>query len=169
MSPWEATLARQHITPTMDLSKLGRTALPTTATNTIIRVRDVLEVVRMSVSELVRSDRGVLREVSAGSRQAAQPEPVELSDEQLARLFKRGFVFGTPVLYLVVVSVFMLAARGHWWLLLAAAWPTLFAGWYFGGLVALTVHELRWERRQRQSVTAPMRPVMRRTRPVTAH
>lgn len=80
--------------------------------------------------------------------QAANDQPQELSDRQFTRLFIQGFVFGTPAVYLIVAGVSLLAAPGHSWLLLAAAWPALFAGWFFGGVVALTVHELRQERRR---------------------
>lgn len=109
---------------------------------------------------------------SRGSRPIAQPEHVDLRDAQFAWAFKRGFVFGTPVLYLVVVGVCMVAAPGHGWLLLAAVWPALFAGWFFGGVVALSVQEWRQEGRRRQTVASRAKthvtPLARRT-PVAAH
>jgi hypothetical protein len=105
---------------------------------------------------------------------SAAPGAVELSDQQVGRLFKLGFVFGTPVLYGVVAVVCMLAAPGHGWLLLAVAWPALFAGWFFGGMVVLMVYELREQRRQRQTMAvrpkAHRRPLAPpRTRPAVAH
>ena len=109
---------------------------------------------------------------SAGSRQTAQPEPVECSDAQFAVVFKEGFLFGTPALYLIVTAVCMLGAPGHGWLLVAALWPALFAGWFFGGVVALSVHEWREDRR-RQRIAARTgtsgRVSMRRTRTAVAH
>jgi hypothetical protein len=112
-------------------------------------------------------------DTSTGSRPtAAQPEHVDLSDAQLAWVFKRGFVFGTPVLYLVVAGLCMVAAPGHGWLLLAAVWPSLFAGWFFGGVVALSVQEWRQQGPRRATIASRAKrhatPYARRT-PAPAH
>lgn len=87
-------------------------------------------------------------------------EGVEITDAAFAHLFLIGAVSGIPVLYAIVVAIDWLAAPGQAGVLLAAVMPALFAGWYFGGIVALTVLELRQERRGR-----PRHPVAAQGRP----
>jgi hypothetical protein len=73
-------------------------------------------------------------------------EDVEMTDAEFAHLFRQGAEFGIPVTYVVVAIVCLLAAPAHPILLVAALWPSVCAGWYFGGIVALAVFELRRRR-----------------------
>jgi hypothetical protein len=101
------------------------------------------------------------------------PESFEHSDAECLRILKQGALFGTPVVYAIVAGVCWLAAPGHHTLFLAMLWPALFAGWYFGAMVALTVCELRQERAHRREQEVPdtsarPRPALTRP-PVPAH
>jgi hypothetical protein len=101
---------------------------------------------------------------------AGPPEP---SDAQYVHLLKEGALFGTPVLYAIVAGVCWLAAPGNVVLLLAVLWPALFAGWYFGAMVALTMFELQLERVHRRQQDVPYiaagKPLGPTHRPVPAH
>ena len=106
-------------------------------------------------------------------RAVVSPESFEHRDAECVRMLKQGLLFGTPVLYAIAAGVCWLAAPGHPVLFLVMLWPALFAGWYFGVMVALTVCELRQERAHRQAQEAPdtsARPRPARIRPpVPAH
>lgn len=87
-------------------------------------------------------------DVTAPTRPGAAQEPYDPSDTEDAeyvRMLQAGALFGTPLLYLVVLGVCLLAAPGNPALVIAALWPAAFAGWYFGAMVALTRFELRHE------------------------
>ena len=113
----------------------------------------------MSTTELPRQEAepathvpdAVERAEPAGAPAGRSPD--EFSDAEFARAFKLGALFGLPVIYLVVVAVSWLAAPGNVELLVVALWPTLFGGWYFGGVVALGVLERR--RHRAESVAEP--------------
>lgn len=88
-----------------------------------------------------------------------QPErvqPVEactLDDGEFARMFRRGALFGTPAMYVALVVVAWVAVPAHLGvMMLAAVLPAVFGGWYFGGIVELTIIELRKERVQHPTV-----------------
>lgn len=98
-----------------------------------------------------------LPEPDVPSSDAAWDEPAELSDADFGRLFTLGAAFGTPVLYLILAAVVWIAAPGHPFLFVAAVWPAVVAGWYFGGIATLTVYELRHERAHRQQHAVPVR------------
>lgn len=84
--------------------------------------------------------------------QGAAPAPVaetdELADHDVVRLIKTGVVVGTPVVLIVLMVVGWLAVPGQPGVLVAVAWPALFAGWYFGTIAALAVHERRHQRQR---------------------
>jgi hypothetical protein len=104
---------------------------------------------------------------------AAEEETFLISDPDFAHLFGRGFLLGTPVLYLILAGMCLLVTSGQPSVLLAVVWPALLAGWYFGGLVELARLELRHERAQRRAHPAAERAPRRRRlllrRPVFAH
>jgi hypothetical protein len=131
----------------------------------------------MSVIEspqAARTAQDARSDAAARPDRTAAPAPLELTDAQFGRLFILGFVYGTPVVYGVVAVVCTLAAPGHGWLLVAALWPSLLAGWFFGGMVVLTVYELREQRRQHQLSPSRARTGVRlaspwHARPVATH
>jgi hypothetical protein len=109
----------------------------------------------------------------AQEAEEAAEEAFLISDVDFSHLFGRGFLIGTPVLYLILAGVCLLVTSGQPYVLLAAVWPALLAGWYFGGLVELTRLELRHERTQRRAQLSPERAPRRRwlvlRRPAFAH
>lgn len=80
------------------------------------------------------------QKVSATLRIRSDDFP-ELTDTDFARLFKKGFLLGAPVLYALLLGVCWLACPGDSTLMAAALWPALFAGWFFGGMVAIGLAE----------------------------
>lgn len=85
--------------------------------------------------------------------------PATISEEQFPRLFIRGALIGTPPLFAILAAICWLADPGNPAVLLAALWPALLAGWYFGGMVELTLYEVRHERRQHAPAPSPARPL----------
>lgn len=74
-------------------------------------------------------------------------EACTLDDGEFARLFHHGALFGTPAMYVALVVVAWVAVPAHLGaMMLAAVLPAVLSGWYFGGIVALTVLERRRER-----------------------
>lgn len=67
----------------------------------------------------------------------------ELTDHEVVGLIKTGIAVGTPVVLAVLMVVGWLAVPGQPVVLVAVAWPALFAGWYFGTITALAIHERR--------------------------
>jgi hypothetical protein len=115
----------------------------------------------MSVIELPRIEGDIAErppDTAVEFLAAAARRPSELDDADFAHLFKQGALFGTPTLYILLAGVCWLAAPGQPVLLLAALWPALVAGWYFGGIVALTLFELREQRRWKREVRIPLAP-----------
>ncbi len=78
-------------------------------------------------------------------------------DADAARMLRHGVLFGTPVLWLVLAVVVLVAVPSQPGLLLAIIGPAVLAGWYFGTIGALTVFELR-----NQPRTAPAPYAVRR-------
>lgn len=76
--------------------------------------------------------------------------PHELTDAEFGRLFKFGALAGIPTLYVILFVIVSFAAPGHPGLLVGILLPAIFGGWYFGGIVVLTVVELRQEKADRQ-------------------
>ena len=116
--------------------------------------------------------RDVAQPADAGTRPRAATPAHELTDAEFGHLFKIGALAGIPALYVILAVIASLAAPGHPALLVGILLPAIFAGWYFGGIVALTVVELRQEKAERQSDAAqsPRRArKLARRRPVTAH
>jgi hypothetical protein len=107
------------------------------------------------------------RSATAGG---APDDSYELSSTECVRCIKLGALFGTAVIYAAVAGVCLLAAPGQGMLLFAILWPALFAGWYFGGMVALAVSELRQQRAhpEQRAVTAARTRLSPRGRPVIA-
>lgn len=73
----------------------------------------------------------------------------ELSDKSLFRIFVRGALIGTPLTFLVLTIVAVLAVPDPRGAILAAVWPSLWGGWFFGGNVVLAVEERRTHRSAR--------------------
>lgn len=72
----------------------------------------------------------------------------ELTGHDVVGLIKTGIAVGTPVVLAVLMVVGWLAVPGQPGVLVAVAWPALFAGWYFGTITALAIHERRHQRSQ---------------------
>lgn len=104
-----------------------------------------------TATERSRIDAEVLARLvdASPTRLAGPPRAIEFSDGDFVRVAKLGALVGIPAMYLLLVGLVWLAAPGHAGLLLAALLPALFAGWYFGAMVALTVIELRRETESR--------------------
>lgn len=79
------------------------------------------------------------------TRSAGPPRAIEFSNGDFVRVAKLGALVGIPVMSVLLTGLMWLAAPGHAGLFSAALLPALFAGWYFGAMIALTVIEMRRE------------------------
>lgn len=118
----------------------------------------------MAVRQLARETVEVRLPEAGSPAPDAAAEPCQLSDAAFGRLFTLGALFGTPALYALLAGIGVLAGAGLPAALLAAAWPAVVAGWYFGGIVVLTVEELR--KAHAASAPAPAAPRAPAGRPV---
>jgi hypothetical protein len=103
----------------------------------------------MSVLELPRPEADLRTGPPPAVVAPSAAEPLgcaEFSEAEFARLFKVGFLLGTPAMWAILSVVVWLAAPGNPGLFLAALWAALVTGWYFGGIVAAAVVEFRYER-----------------------
>jgi hypothetical protein len=124
----------------------------------------------MSTTLLAPPDTSDLDERPVATAGDAPDDADELSNAQCVRCIKLGALFGTAAIYAAVAGVCLLAAPGQGMLLFAVLWPALFAGWYFGGMVALAAAELRQQRAhpERRVVTDARTRLSARGRPVAA-
>lgn len=77
-----------------------------------------------------------------GGEPAEPDRSAEPDDRDFARLFKQGALVGTPLSFLLV-GVLLLVAAPEPEVLLAALWAAIMGGWYFGAMAMLAIHELR--------------------------
>lgn len=78
----------------------------------------------------------------------------ELHDDDFLWVAKRGAVVGTPLAFAVLAVLGLFATSWDATVLLAALWPALAGGWYFGAIAVLAAVELRG-RPGRRSDTSP--------------
>lgn len=90
-----------------------------------------------------------------GSRaEVDETHPPQPTDTDFVRVFKKGAMLGTPLAF-VLMGALMLVATPDPAVLLSAAWAALMGGWYFGAMAVLAAYELReqgvrlpWPRRR---------------------
>jgi hypothetical protein len=80
-------------------------------------------------------------EPAASSAPVDAEHPPTPTDADFAGVFKRGAIVGTPLSF-VALAVLVWVAAPEPVVLLAALWPALTGGWYFGAMVVLAGFEL---------------------------
>lgn len=83
---------------------------------------------------------------SDAAAEVDEEHPPSPTDADFVRVFKRGALLGTPLVF-VLMGLLMLVATPSPAVLLAAAWAALMGGWYFGAMIVLAAFELRGQGR----------------------
>lgn len=98
-----------------------------------------------------------MEQAQAGSGPGVEEQPHSPTDADFVQVFKRGVIVGTPLSF-VLLAVLLWVAAPEPAVLLAALWPALMGGWYFGAMVMLAAYELgRQGQGQRRRVPLPRR------------